>query len=239
MNARRIIGSALATALAATSLGVVATTAAPAQAAEPILTRIVQSSPDRPVISSYSTPLEYGDDLRVGVNVEGFVDGGWKQIFDGTVSVTEQLVTGAAPTTVATSASAYMYDNFATHGNATYTVTYSGGTFGTGTYAKTYAPVAASYAVTDVQRKLSTSTISGKRAGFKGKLSPAAKIKITVLQKKGKKFKKFKVLRSKANGRFTLILPAPRRGKFHWRIMFAGDSSFAASMLQGTTYKGF
>ncbi len=239
MNARRIIGSALATALAATSLGVVATAASPAQAATTVETRIVSSSVDRGVISSYSTPAKYGDSLSVNVNVEGFVNGMWTQVYAGAVTVTEQLASGAAPTTVASNTSAYVYDSFPAQGNATYTVTYAGGTSGSGTSAVTYAPTSAVVAGPPVERKLTTSTISGKRAGFKGKISPATKTKITVLKKKGKKYKKFKVLRTKANGRFTVVLPAPRRGKFHWRIIFAGDSSFVASGIQGTTYKGF
>jgi len=237
MNARRIIGSALATALAATSLGVVATAAAPAQAIDTVQTRIVPSNVDRGVISSYSTPAKYGDSLNVNVNVEGFVNGVWTQVYAGSVTVTEQLASGAAPTTVASNTSAYVYNSFPAHGNATYTVTYSGGTGG---YPQVnYAPATASFAGPAVQRKLTTKTISGKRAGFKGKLSPATKTKITVLKKTGKKYKKFKTLRTKANGRFTVVLPAPRRGKFHWRIIFAGDSSFVASGIQGTTYKGF
>jgi hypothetical protein len=237
MNARRIIGSALATALAATSLGVVATTAAPAQAVETVQTRIVPSNVDRGVISSYSKLPKYGDSLSVNVNVEGFVNGAWTQIYAGSVSVTEQLASGAAPTTVASNTSAYVYNSFPAHGNATYTITYSGGTGSTGGVTVNYAPTSAAIAGPPVQRKLTT--ISGKRAGFKGKLSPATKTKITVLKKKGKKYKKFKTLRTKANGRFTVVLPAPRRGKFHWRIIFAGDSSFVASGIQGTTYKGF
>lgn len=237
MNARRLIGSVLATTLAATSLGVVATAAAPAQAVDTVQTRIVPSNVDRGVISSYSTPAKYGDSLSVNVNVEGFVNGGWTQIYAGSVTVTEQLASGAAPTTVASNTSAYVYDSFPARGNATYTVTYSGGTGG---YPQVnYAPSTASFTGPAVQRKLTASTISGKRAGFKGKLSPATKTKITVLKKKGKKYKKFKVLRTKANGRFTVVLPAPRRGKFHWRIIFAGDRSFVASGIQGTTYKGF
>jgi hypothetical protein len=237
MNARRIIGSVLATTLAATSLGVVATAAAPAQAAETVQTRIVPGIDGRPEFSSYSKQVAYGDNISVYVDVQAFVNGVWKDIYNGSVTVTEQLAGGAAPTVVASNTSAYVSDSFAAKGNATYTVSYSGGTGESP--AVNYAPVQATYAGPPVSRKLTTKTISGKRAGFKGKLSPATKTKITVLKKKGKKFKKFKVLRSKKNGRFTVVLPAPRRGKFHWRIIFAGDSRFVASAIQGTTYKGF
>lgn len=237
MHARRMIGSLLATALAATSLGFVATAAAPAQAVETVQTRIVAGSDTRPEFSSYSTPLKYGDDISVNVDVEGFIGGVWTPIYAGSVTVTEQLVGGAAPATVASNTSAYVYSSFKARGNATYTVSYSGGTGGYPTV--NYAPTSSSYSVANVQRKLSTKTISGKRAGFKGKLSPATKTKITVFKKQGKKYKKFKTLRSAKNGRFTVVLPAPRRGKFHWKINFAGDSKFAGSAIKGTTYKGF
>lgn len=239
MNARRIIGSVLATALAATSLGVVATAAAPAQAATTVETRIVPSNVERGVISSYSSVLEYGDSITVDADVEGFVNGVWTKISNGSVTVTEQLASGAPASTVASGTYASAYASFATRGNAVYTVSYAGGASGTGSTALAYAPSSAAYSVANVQRKLTTKTISGKRAGFKGKLTPAAKTKITVFKKQGKKFKKFKTLRSNAKGRFTVVLPAPRRGKFHWRIVFKGDSQFAASAIKGTTYKGF
>lgn len=234
MNARRIIGSALATALAATSLGAVAT-AAPAQAVETVQTRIVASNADRGVISSYSKPVKYGDTLSIGVNVEGFINGVWTQVYAGSVTVTQQLKGSASASVVASSTSAYVYDSIPARGKAVYAVSYSGGTGG---YPQVnYAPTAASYAVGQVQRKLTTSTLSGKRAGFQGKLSPAAKTKITVLKKQGKKFKKYKTLRSTKKGRFTVVLPAPRRGKFHWKIVFAGGKRFSASTIKGTTYK--
>jgi hypothetical protein len=236
MHPRRLIGSLLATALTATTLGVVAT-AAPAQAVDTVQTRIVPGIDGRPEFSSYSKQLAYGDDISVSVDVQAFVNGVWKDIYNGSVTVTEQLAGSATPTVVASNTSAYVSDSFKASGNATYTVSYSGGT---GEYpAVNYAPVQAVYAGPAVSRKLSTSTISGKRTGFKGKLSPAAKTKITVFKKHGKKFKKFKVVRSTKKGRFTVILPAPRRGKFHWRNIFAGDSRFAPSAIQGSTFKGF
>lgn len=237
MHARRMIGSLLSTALVATSVVVVATAAAPAQAVETVQTRIVPGSDTRPVFSSYSKPLAYGDDISVNADVEGFINGAWTQIYAGSVTVTEQRLGGAAPSVVASNTSAYVYKSFKTRGKAYYTVSYSGGTGGYP--AVNYAPTSASYSVMNVQRKLTTSTISGKRAGFKGKLSPAKKVKITVFKKHGKKFKKFKKLRSAKNGRFTVVLPAPRRGKFHWRIVFAGDKKFSASGIKGSTYKGF
>ncbi|KQW42985.1 hypothetical protein ASC77_22035 [Nocardioides sp. Root1257] len=233
MRTRRFIGSLLATAVAASTVGV-AVTSAPASAATTVQTRIVSGSSGKPVISSYSKSPAYGDSLSISVNVEALIDGTWQQIYNGPVSVTEQ-VTGTAARAVASSTSAYVYDSVPAHGRAVYTVSYGGGTGGYPEY--TYAPSSASYSVTSVQRKLSTSTLSGKHAGFKGKISPAKKLKIVVFKKHGKKFKKFKTLKTSKSGRFTVVLPAPRRGKFFWRVVFTGDKRFAPSVIQGNTYK--
>ena len=234
MHVRRLIGSMLATTLAAGAMSVVAT-AAPVAAAETVPTRIISGSEGRPVFSSYSKPLEYGDSISASVNVQALIDGVWKDIYAGSVTVTQQLAGSSSATTVASASSAYVYDSFPARGKAIYTVNYSGGTGGYPEY--NYAPTSAAYSVKSVQRKLTTSTLSGKRAGFQGKLTPAKKLKITVFKKYGKKFKKYKTLRSNSKGRFTVVLPAPRRGKFYWKIVFAGDKRFAASTIKGSTYK--
>lgn len=233
MRARRLIGSAIATALAATTLGFVSS--APANAVETVQTRIVSGSDGRDVFSSYSKPLKYGDSISISVNVEALINGVWTQIYNGPVSVTETVVGKAARTVAATTDSAYLYDSVPARGNAVYTVNYAGGTGG---YPQVnYAPTSASYSVNGVQRALSTKTLSGKRAGFTGKLTPAAKTKITVFKKAGKKYKKFKTLKSNKKGKFKVVLPAPRRGKFYWRIVFKGNKQFAASTIKGSTYK--
>lgn len=233
MRARRLIGSALATALAATTLGLVG--AGSATAVDTVQTRIVSGSEGRDVLSSYRTPVKYGESISVSVNVEALINGVWQKIYNGPVAVTETVVGQAATTVGATTSQAYLYDSIPAHGNATYTVSYAGGTGG---YPQVnYAPTSASYSVTGVQRNLETRTLSGKRAGFSGKLLPAAKTKITAFRKAGRKYKKFKTFKSNAKGKFTVVLPAPRRGKFHWKIVFAGNSQFAATTIKGTTYK--
>src|SRR4051794_38012554 len=234
MRTRRLLGSLLVSALATTALSVVAT-AAPTSAATTVPTRIVSGTDGRPVLSSYAKPLRYNDSISASGNVEAFIDGAWQEIYNGSVTVTQQLVGSSTATTVASASSAYVYDSFPARGKAVYTVTYGGGTGGYPAY--NYAPSSASYSLTGVQRKLSTTTLSGRHAGFKGKVSPAKKLKITVFKKQGKKYKKYKTLKSSKSGRFTVVLPAPRRGKFFWKVVFAGDRLFAPSAIKGNTYK--
>src|SRR4051794_24654168 len=92
MKARRLFGSVLATVLASTSLVVVATASNPAAAVDPVQTRIVAGSTTRPVFSSTARPLAYGSRIDVSINVEALVNGVWKQIYYGPVSVTRQVV---------------------------------------------------------------------------------------------------------------------------------------------------
>ena len=233
MRIRRVIGSAVAATVAATSLGVVAT-ASPAAATDPVPTRIVPAS-DRGVLSSSASKLAYGSSISVSVNVEALIDGVWQKIYNGPVAVTQQVV-GQGPTAVLQSDSAYLYDSIPAQGNATYTVSYGGGTGGYP--AVTYAPVSAAYSV-KVERKLDVKNISGRSAGFSAKLTPAAKTKVTVFKKVGKKYKKFKTLRTNKAGRAKVLLPAPRRGKLHWKIVFKGNDVFQSTTTKGYTYKRF
>ncbi len=232
MTARRVLGSLLATTLAATTLGVLGS-AAPANAADTVETRIVAGSPNGGVYT-LSKPARFGDYVSINVDVEALINGVWQDISAGPVTVTEQVV-GLPAATVATGQYGSAYGSTKARGNATYTVSYGGGSGGYPQH--NYLPSTGTFALSGVQRDIDVSTDSGRKAGFKGKLSPAAETKITVFKKTGKKYKKFKAIRSKSNGRFTLVLPAPKRGKFHWRVVFQGNSQFANSVMRGTTYK--
>jgi len=221
MTARRMLGALLATALAATSTALVGT-ASPAAAASPTL--IVPSSGDSWISTTSALP-KHGDNIYFYIDVA--TTDGTPAPSSGTVTV-EQSVAGGAWTTIATSPYTGYSGSTPAVGNAVYRVTYSGDTGGQ------WLPTTAELAVS-VQRDVSTVSISGKRAGVKGKLTPAAKTKITAFKKHGKKWKKFKTIRSTAKGRYTMILPTPRRGKFQWKIVFAGDQQFTASTLFGST----
>jgi hypothetical protein len=231
MRVRRLLGSVIATTLAATSLAL-ATTSAPASAATPVT--IVSGTQGKPWIypSSYKSqpgaPV-YGSSLSVSINVTA---PGVDQVYAGIVAV-QRLVPGGAWTTILQSDSAYLYDTIKVTSNASYRVLYSGGS----NYQGTFDPATSAETGIKAQRKLSYSEVPGSRTGIKGKLSPAKRVKITVLKKVGKKLKRFKVLHSNRKGRYTVVLPAPRRGKFHWKIVFAGDRNFAGSVVRGSTYR--
>ena len=88
-----------------------------------------------------------------------------------------------------------------------------------------------------VRRKINYSSIRGRSTGIQGKVKPGAKTKIKVLRKAGKKYKKFKTVKTKGNGKFLISLPAPRRGEFKWKIVFKGGKKFASTTVKGRTYR--
>ncbi|WP_028645207.1 hypothetical protein [Nocardioides sp. URHA0020] len=228
MNVRRIIGSLVATTLAATSLTLVATTS-PAAAATKVT--IISGTSSKPwLYPSYKSQPgapTYGDSLSVSINVTA---PGTQTVYAGTVSVQRRLA-GQSWKTILRSQDAYLYKTIKAAGNASYRVIYSGGS----NYQGTFAPAVSSIKSLKTQRKLTTTTLSGRHAGFKGKVSPAKKVKIVVFKKKHGKYKKYKSLRANRKGKFTVILPAPRSGRYNWKIVFKGDAKFAPSTIKGWT----
>lgn len=235
MRIRRMLGALLATSLAGATLTVAAGTTAPAQAAAPVQTRIVSGADGRAAVAPYSKPVQFGDTLSISVNVEAYVDGGWEQVYNGSVKVTEKVNGVKRKPVVAKADSAYVYDSRKAQGNATYTVSYSGGTGG---YPEVqYAPVTKSFKISKVQRAVEGSGISGRKTGLKGKISPGAKKKFTVYKKVGKKFRKFKTARTNKKGRFKVVLPAPRKSgaQFNWKFVFPGAKRFSQTVVTGYT----
>lgn len=220
MRLRRILAAAVVTSLAAPAA--LLTSTAPASAAT--ATKIVSGTDGKKWIypSSYRSQPgvpRYGDTLSLSINVE---TSSGSQVFDGTLTV-QRMVPGGSWKTIATSDSAYLYESTKAVGNATYRVLYSGA----GDYAPSDAALSGK-----IQRKLDLSGVSGKRAGIKGKVSPKFKGKVIVLKKQGKKWKKFKTVRTNKKSRFVVYLPAPRRGKYFWRIQIASSKAFATTNSQ-------
>lgn len=229
MTARRVLGSMLATTLIATPAALM-TTASPASAADPVPTRIVPGSGHAAVVepSSYQkqpgVPV-FGSDLYVNVNVEALVNGVWEQIYNGPVSVTQTLQ-GGAPQVVAQADSAYVYETIPAQGNATYTVTYAGGS---GDYpVQTYAPTTATFDVA-VQRSVELKNTGKRKVVLRGKVAPSYKGKVTIVKQAGKKWKKWKVVRTSKTGVFKTPLPAPNRGRFYWRVLIKPSGGFSAT----------
>jgi hypothetical protein len=230
MSARRFLGSLLATALAVTTLGVVAT-ASPAAAATPTA---ITSSIGGSWLRTY--PSQKGA-VAAGDTISFYIDvvstDGTEDPYAGTVTVQRRLAGSLAWTTVATSTYPGYSGSAKAVANATYRVVYSGGS----STSASWDPASADKSL-KVQRKLRIKSLTGRKAGFSGSIKPAKRAKITVYKKQGTRFKKYRTMRSTAKGRFQVVLPAPRRGKFHWKIVFAGDRRFVASTLRGYTYRG-
>ncbi len=218
MRIRRLLAAVATAALTGPALVVVATTA-PASAST--ATHVVGSD-GKPWIAgpSYRTqpgvPV-YGDTLSLSIQV--VTDAG-DQVYDGALTVQRQLAGQSTWTTVASSTSAYLYDSVKAAGNATYRVLYSG----SGDYSPSSDAVSAS-----IQRKLDISPTTGRTAGMKVKVSPKYKGAITVLKKQGTKWKKFKTVRTNSRSRVSFSLPAPRTGKYFWRLVIGSGKAFATT----------
>jgi hypothetical protein len=229
MRTRRYLGSLVATALVATTAALVAP-ASPAAAAT--ATKIVPFSGSSWLTTSPTQPgaTAAGDSIYFSIDV--VATDGSESPYYGTVKVQRRLDGSSSWTTIATSSYAGYSGSAKAVSNATYRAVYSGGSSST----TTWSPSTATRSL-KVQRNLTINNLSGKKAGFKGVIKPKKATKITVFKKQGKKFKKFKSLRSNKSGRFTVVLPAPKRGKFFWKITFAGDRQFVTSTLKGYTYR--
>jgi|SRR4051794_9395763 hypothetical protein len=230
MIVRRAVGSLLATALVSTALGVVAT-AAPAAADDPIPTRIVPGDGHTAVVEPEGYKKQpglpaFGSDLYVNVNVQALVNGVWEQLYYGSVSVTQTLEGGAAQV-VAQNDSPYVYSDIPAQGNATYTVNYSGAT-GAGYPPANYAPATATLGVA-VQRQLAVKNVGHRKVVLHGKVGPAFHGKVTIVKKVGKKWKRFKTVRTNKKSVFKTPLPAPNRGRFYWRVLIKAGGGFSAT----------
>lgn len=222
MNLRRFLGSMLATALAATTLGVVAT-ASPAAAAT--ATKIVPSSGSSWI--SYSSKTQPGAPVN-GSTIYFYLDvdttDGSTAPYAGTMKVQRKLAGSSKWTTVATSTGAYLYDSTKAVANATYRASYSGGSSG----ENVWSPSSADKSI-KVQRKIDFKNVGNKKVVLSGKVAPKYKGKVAIFKKNGKKWKKFKTVRTNKKSKFRTSLPAPRNGKYFWNVKISGSKKFAPS----------
>ncbi|MBS2936718.1 hypothetical protein KDN32_03055 [Nocardioides sp. J2M5] len=114
--------------------------------------------------------------------------------------------------------------------NASYKVVYPGGTDGSGNVYTASESVPFTIATA---RKM---TIKNPRGTFiKGKIKPDYKKKKVLIQKKvGKKWKKFRTLKTNKKSAFQTTLPASRKRTF-FRFVVKGNSMYAASAQEGST----
>jgi hypothetical protein len=234
MRTRRLIGSLLTTALVTSTIGVIAT-AAPASAATVVATRVVMQ------LSKTNTTV--GDKISVTGQVQGQgTDGSWGQLPYDSGSASLQFLPkgGSSWQTLETDDQGYSFYFYPVRVTrpGTFRVSYAGGTNDAnydGTIDYQFNPASADKAP-KVQRKLKYKEVPGRKAGIQGKVAPKAKLKIVVLKKVGKKYKKFKSVRTSRAGAFKIILPAPRNGRWYWRIVFPGTKGYAPSVVSGSTY---
>ncbi|WP_395659382.1 hypothetical protein [Nocardioides sp.] len=223
MRLRHFVAAALTTVLVAPTA--LLTTTAPAHAAT--ATQIVGGTDGKPWIYRSSTTasqpgaIVYGETLSLSIEVSA----GGSQVYDGTLTVQRRLP-GRHWKTVKTSSSAYLYDSVRAVGNATYRVLYSG--------TSEYEPSSAG-AISHVQRKLAIKNVGTRRVVLSGTVSPKYHGKVTIFRKHGKKWSRYKTLRTNAQSHFSTPLPAPRRGRYYWKIELPGTKSFATTQ-SGTFY---
>lgn len=222
MRVRRLLAAVITAGLVAPAAAILSTTA-PASAA--VATAIVPYNSSRPLIAASSSPATYGDNLYSNVDIVA-ADG--SSPYGGTTTVQQLLAGSSTWTTVSTTSGAYVsYSELKARGNATYRITYSG--------TADYAPSSADVKVS-VARDVKIGLISGRRAGMKGKVIPGGKVKVKVERKFGKKYKKMRTVKTNKKGQFRFYLPAPKRGKIHYRITFSGDRKFVKYVWLGYTY---
>lgn len=229
MRTRKFLGAALATTLVTTTLGLMAT-ASPAAAATPTA---ITSSIGGSWLKAY--PTQPGA-VEAGGSISFYIDvvstDGTEDPYVGTLTVERRLAGTSTWTTVATSDYPGYSGTAKAVANAAYRVTYSGGSSSSASWDP-----ATTTKVLKVQRKLTYHSLRG-RAGIQGNVKPAKREKITIYKKRGKAWKRFRVQRTTAKGKFTIVLPAPRRGRYYWTIVFAGDGRYVASVVRGSTYRG-
>lgn len=216
MIKRIIAGTVTAGLLGVTPLAV----SAPAQAADNWTTTTVATPSTNGVV--------YGDDLYVSVDIsssDGYSPGG----SDGTSTLYAMEAGSTAWVPVATASSTYssFYD-VKPKMNTAYKVVYSGFTDpDQGTYGDNYAPSESAPFTVAVQRNVSIDKAKA-RMTIKGKVKPTYKRKkVKIRIKKGKRYVKYRTIKTDRRSRFTVRLPAPRRGKkLFFKITVPGNSQY-------------
>ncbi|TYL55731.1 hypothetical protein FXB39_00515 [Nocardioides sp. BGMRC 2183] len=221
---RRLLGTALAAAVATVSLGAIST--APASAATGS-TKIVGTSNNGWVYtSSYKSqpgPAVAGDTVYFSIDVVS-TTAGVSDPYAGGVKVERKLAGTSKWTTVATSTGPYLYDNVKAIKNATYRAVYAGGASGSNSWTGSSASKSVA-----VQRKIAYKDVGGNRVVLSGKVSPKYTGKVSILKKSGKKYKAWRAVKANKKSRFKVALPAPRNGRYYWQIKIKAGGGFATS----------
>ena len=197
---------------------------APAQAAN--LTTVSTLEVDDTLVS-------YGEDLSFSGRVTAS-DGTLAS--DGTVSLVVRTPSNPAWTVVATDdyPGSYFFSGVKPSSNSEFMIVYSGYT-ATASFEDTYAASQSVPVAVGVAR-----AIKAKTPGLRvvGKVTPDyAKSKVKVFRKVGKKYKPFKTVKTNKKSKFSVKLPAAKRGKkLFFRLYIPGNAEFAATIDDYYTY---
>lgn len=222
MRARRLIGSALAAALATTTLGLVSA-AAPASAATVVTTQVV--------VNLSQPKAQYGDKISLSGEVQGqTADGQWGRLPYSSGPVTLQFLPKGSGTwqTLQTDddgSSFYFYPVSATT-SGTYRVAYAGGTY----QDYQFSPSVGDKAIKGYRDLRDKKVSHGQKFFIKGNVNPkAGKVFVERKLSKHGKWKRLTKLRTK-NGKFTVRLPLPARGhRWYFRAYVPASGGFEKS----------
>lgn len=225
MRITRIVASTATAALLGTSVIAVA---GPAQATETLTTT---TTLELPYVNPEAATM-HGDEVIVRGAVVGS-DGG--SVYDGTVTLYQVTASNPAGVPIATvEASGYLaFPDLKVTESMVLKAVYTGYA-ATTTYEDNYTPSESVAVELPVTRKV---VMKDKGTTLFGKVTPDYKRKPIKVQKKvGKKWKKYKTFKTDRRGKFRFKLPAPRRGKWTWKITVKGDANYTTWSTVGTTY---
>jgi hypothetical protein len=183
-------------------------------------------------IAASAPQVTYGDD---DLSINGAVTttaGG--SVFYGSVALQVYSTKNPVWTTIQTddTAGSYFFFDIKPDSNSLYKVVYSGITASNG---DVYTPSESAPVAVGVVRKV---VFKNPRSTLiKGKVTPDYDRKPIKVQKKvGKKWKKYKSFKTSRTGTYSFRLPAPRRGKWTWKISVKGDAHYLGWSTTGSTY---
>lgn len=222
MRLRRILAAAVVTTLAAPTALLVSSS--PAAAATG--TKIVPSNGKswiQPGSKTQPGPSATGDTLYFYINVVS-TDGSGDP-YAGTLSVQRKLAGSKSWKTIATSSYAGYSGSTKAIKNATYRAVYSGGASGDTSWTGSSADKSVK-----VQRNIEIKNVGPSRqVVLQGKIKPKYKGAVAIYKKNGKKWKKFKTVRTNKKSTFRTPLPAPRSGRYYWNVKIKPGKGFAGS----------
>lgn len=204
MRARRLIGSAVAAALATTTLGLISA-AAPASAATVVTTQVV--------VNLSQSKAHYGDKVTLSGAVQGQTsDGQWGTLPTSSGPINLLFLPKGSGTwqTLQTDEDGgyFSFSSVPVTKSGTFRVAYAGGTYND----YQFNPSVADKAIKGFRNLRDKKVSHGQKFFIKGNVNPkAGKVFVERKLSKHGKWKRFTKVRTK-KGKFTVRLPLPARG---------------------------